>query len=292
MGKNREKPPKKTSEAKFLELFEDLRDFGLSVNSFREAFKAKAWFWRIIWAGAGLIALGFCLSEIGNLCDRLIQQPTATKNEFVVNETLTFPVVSICTYARVNMTQIKSMNISDDLLSYMLSAFKGLYLFYNEGGNQRHLLGQLDSEYQRFLDSQQLDFSLYQFFIKHGTHCKKFLSACMFQGDDFECCDESHMKEVLTDVGKCFVIKPPTVGQTIPGAIGGLKIYISNWGETYPETSKTMLYFANFLSRGIIFNPYGTKFVVFGHNVTFCWRFMRYACENHCRGTRKVSQTP
>ena len=35
-----------------------------------------------------------------------------------------FPVVTVCTYSRVNATKIRQLNVSNNLLSYMLSTFK------------------------------------------------------------------------------------------------------------------------------------------------------------------------
>ncbi len=134
--KAKEKKPRKTSEEKRLNLIEELRDFGLSVNSFREIFKAKTVFWKVVWVCFGLACLGYCLSEIGNLLNRLIAVPTATSIRYKVNSSVLFPVISICTYARVNASDLKQYNISSELLSFMFSAFKGLYLFYNEGANQ------------------------------------------------------------------------------------------------------------------------------------------------------------
>lgn len=72
-----------------------------------------------------------------------------------MGDSIQFPVVSICTYARVNASEVRNLGISDALLSFMLSSYKvpltfpnppplpprvaiqGMYLFYNEFQRQK-----------------------------------------------------------------------------------------------------------------------------------------------------------
>ena len=71
--------------------------------------------------------------ELSTLVGRLFDAPTSTRIKYNVNESIIFPIISLCTYARVSRQKIKDYNISDQLLSYMFSSFRGMYLEYNNG---------------------------------------------------------------------------------------------------------------------------------------------------------------
>ena len=53
------------------------------------------------------------------------------------------------------------------------------------------------------------------------------MRACMFQGSDQNCCYDDKRNEILSDIGKCFVVQAIEANtgknqkQTIPGPTGG-----------------------------------------------------------------------
>ena len=65
-----------------------------------------------------------CGSEMKGLIESYTDQPASTKISYIVNSSLEFPLITICTYARVNSTKIREAGIDNELLTYMLSTFK------------------------------------------------------------------------------------------------------------------------------------------------------------------------
>ncbi len=189
----------------------EVHDFGLSVGIIRDVLKAKNLFWRLVWLLLAAVAVGVCANFIRISLETFIDGPTNTKISYKVAKEIRFPLVTVCTYARVNASEMERLDLSDELVSYMTSTFKGMYLFYNEF-NQRNR-DDIEIAYKKFKNSQK-DFKLLKFFNDNGFVCSKFLRSCMFQGMDFDCCQGD---VVLGDIGKCFVVRSDFTYQEIPG---------------------------------------------------------------------------
>lgn len=75
-----------------------------------------------------------------------------------------------------------------------------MYLFYNEF-NIRNNGDDIQQQYEEFKESQQNNFSLTHFFLHNGFQCRQTMVNCMFQGTDFDCCDEGSANEILSEIG-------------------------------------------------------------------------------------------
>ena len=126
-------------------------------------------------------------------------KPTLTQVTVIVPDGgIPFPDVTVCGFSPVVESKLKSWNMSDSVLTYLLDVY-GIQLSENDPNFQKDFISYKENYRNQFNKS----FDVKEFFENAGPDCDDLIKICYFSGELIEdCC--SLTKPIMTDYGKCF----------------------------------------------------------------------------------------
>ncbi|VDO27681.1 unnamed protein product [Haemonchus placei] len=200
-------------------------------------YNSNTWPSRIFWCVVVLSCLSLFMIHSGYLLLGYHSKPTLFQiNTIVASDGILFPDITICNHNMVKMAQLSGYDMSENILSYIMTSFND---HVESDGLDENQLAFEEYQVNYKLRTGQ-NFSTVNFFYDVRPACEDMVLSCSFAGEIIEdCCAGS--KVVITDIGFCIrfpnsVLKKK---QYLSGRNYGWQIILDSSSVFQPESADT-----------------------------------------------------